>query len=133
MVYFCSYTLIYLEALKVFPVERNSPSRQSPHILFCVALHICVMSSNRLQCLQILQNGNKLFRALSRYACFGKMKDSPGLSKGITGGGHLPIFWVRMCGWSPRTPPHSYTRSSEKHDPFIYFPYRKLTPFIYYF
>ena len=38
-----------------------------------------------------------------------------------------------MCGWSPRTPPHSYTRPSEKHDPFIYFPYRKLTPFIYYF
>ena len=38
-----------------------------------------------------------------------------------------------MCGWSPRTPPHSYTRPSEKHDPFIYFPYRKLTPFIYCF
>ena len=38
-----------------------------------------------------------------------------------------------MCGWSPRTPPHSCTRPSEKHDPFIYFPYRKLTPFIYYF
>ena len=49
------------------------------------------------------------------------------------GGGHLPWFWVRMCGWSPRTPPHSYTRPSEKHDPFIYLPYRKLTPFIYYF
>ena len=49
------------------------------------------------------------------------------------GGGNLPCFWVRMCGWSPRTPPHSYTRPSEKHDPFIYFPYRKLTPFIYYF
>ena len=49
------------------------------------------------------------------------------------GGGNLPWFWVRMCGWSPRTPPHSYTRPSEKHDPFIYFPYRKLTPFIYYF
>ena len=48
------------------------------------------------------------------------------------GGCHLPWFWVRMCGWSPRTPPHSYTRPSEKHDPFIYFPYRKLTPFIYY-
>ena len=48
-------------------------------------------------------------------------------------GGHLPWFWVRMCGWSPRTPPHSYTRPSEKHDPFIYFPHRKLTPFIYYF
>ena len=48
-------------------------------------------------------------------------------------GGNLPWFWVRMCGWSPRTPPHSYTRPSEKHDPFIYFPYRKLTPFIYYF
>ena len=38
-----------------------------------------------------------------------------------------------MSGLSPRTPPHSYTRPSEKHDPFIYFPYRKLTPFIYYF
>ena len=49
------------------------------------------------------------------------------------GGGHLPIFLVRMCGWSPQTPTHSYTRPSEKHDPFIYFPYRKLTPFIYYF
>ena len=49
------------------------------------------------------------------------------------GGGNLPWFWVRMCGWSPRTPPHSYTRPSEKHDQFIYFPYRKLTPFIYYF
>ena len=33
----------------------------------------------------------------------------------------------------PETPPHSYTRPSEKHDPFIYFPYRKLTPFMYYF
>ena len=53
------------------------------------------------------------------------------LSRG--GGGILPWFWVRMCGWSPRTPPNSYTRPSEKHDPFIYFPYRKLTPFIYYF
>ena len=51
----------------------------------------------------------------------------------IPRGGNLPWFWVRMCGWSPRTPPHSYTRPSEKHDPFIYFPYRKLTPFIYYF
>ena len=51
----------------------------------------------------------------------------------INTGGHLPWFWVRMCGWSPRTPPNSYTRPSEKHDPFIYFPYRKLTPFIYYF
>ena len=30
-------------------------------------------------------------------------------------------------------PTHSYTRLSEKHDTFIYFPYRKLTPFIYYF
>ena len=49
------------------------------------------------------------------------------------GGGNLPWFWVRMCGWSPRTPPHSYTRPSEKHDPFIYFPYQKLTPFIYNF
>ena len=49
------------------------------------------------------------------------------------GGGNLPWFWVRVCGWSPRTPPHSYTRLSEKHDPFIYFPYRKLTPFIYHF
>ena len=48
-------------------------------------------------------------------------------------GGHLPIFLVRMCGWSPQTPTHSYTRPSEKHDPFIYFSYRKLTPFIYYF
>ena len=59
----------------------------------------------------------------------------PALSTPNTGGGggHLPWFWVRMCGWSPRTPPHSYTRPSEKHDPFIYFPYRKLTPFIYYF
>ena len=42
-------------------MERNSPSLQLPHLLFCVALHICVMSSNRLQCLQILQNGNKLY------------------------------------------------------------------------
>ena len=58
--------------------------------------------------------------------------NSPALSF-KTRGGHLPWFWVRMCGWSPRTPPHSYTRPSEKHDPFIYFPYRKLTPFIYYF
>ena len=49
------------------------------------------------------------------------------------GGVNLPWFWVRMCGWGPRTPPHSYTRPSEKHDPFIYFPCRKLTPFIYYF
>ena len=48
-------------------------------------------------------------------------------------GGNLPWFWVRMCGLSPRTPPHSYTRPSEKHDPFIYSPYRKLTPFIYFF
>ena len=47
--------------------------------------------------------------------------------------GNLPWFWVQTCGWSPRTPPHSYTRLSEKHDPYIYFPYRKLTPFIYYF
>ena len=52
--------------------------------------------------------------------------------RGGGGGGPLPWFWVRVCGWSPRTPPHSYTRPSENHDPFIYFPYRKLTPFIYY-
>ena len=49
------------------------------------------------------------------------------------GGGNLPWFWVRMCGWSPRNPPHSYTRLSEKHDPFIYFLSQKDTPFIYYF
>ena len=48
------------------------------------------------------------------------------------GGGNLPWFWVRKCGWSPRTPSQSYTRLREKHDPFIYFPYRKLTPFIYF-
>ena len=30
------------------------------------------------------------------------------------GGGNLPWIWVRMCGWSPQTPPHSYTRQSEK-------------------
>ena len=53
--------------------------------------------------------------------------------EGKSTGGNLPWFWVRMCGWSTRTPPHSYTRPSEKHDPFIYFPYRKLTPFIYFF
>ena len=29
------------------------------------------------------------------------------------GGGNLPWFWVLMCGWSPRTPPHSYTGPSE--------------------
>ena len=49
------------------------------------------------------------------------------------GGGNLPWFWVRMCAWGPRTPPHSYTRLSEKHDPFIYFLNQKDTPFIYYF
>ena len=54
-------------------------------------------------------------------------------SRGGGGGVNLPWFWVRMCGWSLRTPSHSYTRPSEKHDPFIYFPYRKLTPFIYFF
>ena len=58
------------------------------------------------------------------------------------GGCNLPWFLVRTCGWSPQTPPDSYTRLSEKHDPFIYFPYRKLThsytfffkfyPFIYF-
>ena len=47
--------------------------------------------------------------------------------------GNLLWIWVGVCGWSPRTPPHSYTRPSETQDPFIYFPYRKLTPFIYYF
>ena len=33
------------------------------------------------------------------------------------GGGsqcNLPWFWVRTCGWSPRTPPHSYPWRSEK-------------------
>ena len=55
------------------------------------------------------------------------------LAKDHHGGGNLPWIWVRMCGWSPRTPPHSYTRPSEKQDPFIYLSYRKLTPFIYYF
>ena len=45
---------------------------------------------------------------------------------------NLPWFWVLMCGWSPRTPPHSYTRLSEKHDPFIYFLSEKDTPFVYY-
>ena len=55
--------------------------------------------------------------------------------RATTGGGgvNLPWFWVRMCGWSPRTPPHSYTRLSEKHDPFIYFLSQKDTPFIYCF
>ena len=38
-----------------------------------------------------------------------------------TGGGvNLPWFWVRTCGWTPRTPPNSHTMLSEKH---IYFPY----------
>ena len=49
------------------------------------------------------------------------------------GGGNLPWSWVRMCGWSPRTPPYSNTKLSEKHDPFIYFLSQKDTPFIHYF
>ena len=48
-------------------------------------------------------------------------------------GDNLSWFWVRMCGWSPRTQPLSYTRLSEKHDPLIYFLSEKDTPFIYYF
>ena len=50
-------------------------------------------------------------------------------------GGNLPWFWVRTCGWSPRTQPYSYTSRSWKTYPFIYmyFPRRKLYPFICYF
>ena len=29
-------------------------------------------------------------------------------------GGNLPWYWVRTCGWSAGTPPHLYTRWSEK-------------------
>ena len=43
------------------------------------------------------------------------------------GWGNLPWFRVQTWGWSPRTPPHSCTMLSEKHDPFIYFPYRNFT------
>ena len=53
------------------------PNRQSPHILFCVALHICVMSSNRLQCLHILQKGNKLYS--SEYVAFGHGRQTASL------------------------------------------------------
>ena len=44
------------------------------------------------------------------------------------GGGNLPWFWVRMCGWSPRTPPHSYTRPSEKPWPIHILPISKIDP-----
>ena len=41
----------------------------------------------------------------------------------------MPWFWVRMCGWSPRTPPHSYTRPSEKHViPIHILPISKIDP-----
>ena len=49
------------------------------------------------------------------------------------GGGNLPWFWVRTCDWSPRTPPHSYTRLGEKYNPFMYLLLRKWYIFIYYF
>ena len=48
-------------------------------------------------------------------------------------GGNLPWFWVRTCGWSTRTPPHSYTRPSEKTWPIHILPIWKLTPLTYFF
>ena len=44
------------------------------------------------------------------------------------GGGILPWFWARTCGWSPRTPPHSYTRRNLKNGPIHILPLSKIVP-----
>ena len=44
----------------------------------------------------------------------------PGMNVMHGGGGNLPWFWVRTYGWSPRTPPHSYTWRSFKKQTHIY-------------
>ena len=63
---------------------------------------------------------------------FPELKTSPlwhGKGGGVTS--YLPWFWVRVCGWSPRTPPHSYTRLSRKTWPIHILFEWKDTPFIY--
>ena len=50
-----------------------------------------------------------------------------------TGGGNLLWFWVLMCDWSPRTPPHWYTRLSEKHWPIHILPISKIDPYHIFF
>ena len=116
--------------IKLFELRDLSAERSSDRgFVFIICIVLVVGIKLKIQPI--------LFMSLSSWSCHAcHFKLLPVLGGGgdcTRGGGNLPWFWVRMCGWSPRTPPHSYTRPSEKHDPFIYFPYRKLTPFIYYF
>ena len=43
-------------------------------------------------------------------------------------GGRLPWFWVRTCGWSPRTLTHLYTRRRKKKRPIHILLIAKLVP-----